>query len=154
MNCINDSNVADQFVTSTCWIQGVYIYKELKYRVDDVAYYGEYILGRNIGKLSTVFKLTHTFCFISNSIFELSLIYLSCLAMAAIWTSKLLIKSASPRPPLTLSNFLTTIPIIFPTFLTFIFDNFPKISANYISYWWIMLNYWTLGCNIYLANSV
>jgi len=84
MNCINDSNVADQFVTSTCWIQGVYIYKELKYRVDDVAYYGEYILGRNIGKLSTVFKLTHTFCFISNSIFELSLIYLSCLAMAAI----------------------------------------------------------------------
>jgi len=28
------------FVSSTCWIQGVYIYKELRARVDEVAYFG------------------------------------------------------------------------------------------------------------------
>ena len=28
------------FVSSTCWIQGVYIYKELRSRVDEVAYFG------------------------------------------------------------------------------------------------------------------
>ena len=28
------------FVSSTCWIQGVYVYKELRSRIDEVAYFG------------------------------------------------------------------------------------------------------------------
>jgi len=40
INCINDGGLDGNFVSQTCWIQGVYIYEELKERVDDVAYYG------------------------------------------------------------------------------------------------------------------
>jgi len=32
--------ISGGFVSQTCWIQGVYVYKELKDRVDEVAYYG------------------------------------------------------------------------------------------------------------------
>ena len=28
------------FVSQTCWIQGVYVYRELQDRIDDVAYFG------------------------------------------------------------------------------------------------------------------
>lgn len=42
VNCIvpGSSNIASDFVSSACWIQGVYVYSELKDRVDEVAYYG------------------------------------------------------------------------------------------------------------------
>uniref|UniRef100_A0A7M5X4M6 Innexin n=1 Tax=Clytia hemisphaerica TaxID=252671 RepID=A0A7M5X4M6_9CNID len=32
--------ISGGFVSQTCWIQGVYVYKELKDRIDEVAYYG------------------------------------------------------------------------------------------------------------------
>jgi len=32
--------ISGGFVSQTCWIQGVYVYKELKDRVDEVGYYG------------------------------------------------------------------------------------------------------------------
>ena len=37
---INGINDKDKFVSWTCWIQGMYVYKELKSRVDEVAYFG------------------------------------------------------------------------------------------------------------------
>lgn len=42
LNCIvpGSHEVSGDFVSSTCWIQGVYIYKDLRYRVDEVAYFG------------------------------------------------------------------------------------------------------------------
>lgn len=40
ITCINNSDLDSSFVSATCWIQGVYVYDELKHRVDDVAYYG------------------------------------------------------------------------------------------------------------------
>ena len=36
----NGINKDDNFTASACWIQGIYVYKELKSRVDEVAYYG------------------------------------------------------------------------------------------------------------------
>lgn len=42
INCIvPDAHEIDaKFVSSTCWIQGVYVYKELRERIDEVAYFG------------------------------------------------------------------------------------------------------------------
>lgn len=40
INCINNSDMGGGFVSAACWIQGVYIYEELKSRVDEVAFYG------------------------------------------------------------------------------------------------------------------
>lgn len=42
INCmVPDSHgISGGFVSSTCWIQGVYVYKELQTRVDKVAYFG------------------------------------------------------------------------------------------------------------------
>lgn len=42
INCIipGDHEIDGGFVAQTCWIQGVYVYKELKDRIDEVAYFG------------------------------------------------------------------------------------------------------------------
>jgi hypothetical protein len=42
INCIvpGAHGISGDFVSATCWIQGVYVYKELKSRVDEVAYFG------------------------------------------------------------------------------------------------------------------
>jgi len=42
INCIipDAHGISGGFVSQTCWIQGVYVYKELKDRIDEVAYYG------------------------------------------------------------------------------------------------------------------
>ena len=37
---INGIKDKDKLVPWTCWIQGMYVYKELKSRVDEVAYFG------------------------------------------------------------------------------------------------------------------
>lgn len=43
MNCIvpGSAGLSSSFVSSACWIQGLYVYEELKYDFDRVAYYGE-----------------------------------------------------------------------------------------------------------------
>ncbi|XP_002164718.2 uncharacterized protein LOC100203416 isoform X1 [Hydra vulgaris] len=42
VNCVvpSSATVSSSFVSSACWIQGVYVYDELKERVDSVGYYG------------------------------------------------------------------------------------------------------------------
>lgn len=42
INCIvpESHGIDGGFVSSTCWIQGVYVYKELKGRIDEVGYFG------------------------------------------------------------------------------------------------------------------
>lgn len=37
---LGDHEIDGGFVSQTCWIQGVYVYKELKDRIDEVAYFG------------------------------------------------------------------------------------------------------------------
>jgi len=42
INCMvpDTHGISGGFVSATCWIQGVYVYKELSHRVDKVAYFG------------------------------------------------------------------------------------------------------------------
>ena len=37
---LEHNGISSDFVSATCWIQGVYVYKELQSRVDKVAYFG------------------------------------------------------------------------------------------------------------------
>ena len=37
---LEQNGISGDFVSATCWIQGVYVYKELQSRVDKVAYFG------------------------------------------------------------------------------------------------------------------
>ena len=40
LSYLGDHEISGGFVAQTCWIQGVYVYKELKDRIDEVAYFG------------------------------------------------------------------------------------------------------------------